>query len=62
MMSSARRTPTQSNTNSAATAPMKLPPVSQENCAVISVTGRPYCSAMGPETMPMGASMPDSTK
>ena len=36
--------------------------VSQLNCAVTSVIGRPNSSDIGPEMMPIGASMPDMTK
>ena len=52
----------QSNRNSARTAPVRLPTVSQLNCAVTSVIDWLKSSDIGPEIMPIGASMPDITK
>ena len=50
----------QSKIKSAITAPTNMPPVNQLNCLVTSVMDWPKCSAMGPDSIPMGASMEES--
>ncbi len=43
-------------------APVRLPTVSQEKRVVTVVIGSPNTSAIGPEMMPIGASIADMTK
>jgi len=50
------------NKNNALMAPAKIPKVSQLNPDVISVRGKLKASDIGPEIIPMGASIPDITK